>query len=98
MSLWIFNFSDKQIENGKKFLKGTIKTQPSYLKGRKGEIKKGNLFVNGRLVVPKSKQETFIRNKVLGGKVPMSRDGLYYYLSKISVGGSRAAIDKFLKA
>ena len=98
MSLWRFNFSDKQIENGKKFLKGTIKTEPSYLKGRKGEIKKGNLFVNGRLVVPKSKQETFIRNKVLGGKVPMSRDGLYYYLSKISVGVSRAAIDKFLKA
>ena len=98
MSLWRYNFSDANINKGKKFIKGTIKTEPSYLKGRKGEIKKGNLFVDGRLVVPKSKQETFIRNKVLGGKVPMSRDGLYYYLSKISVGVSRAAIDKFLKA
>ena len=97
-SLWRFNFTEKNVEKGKKFLKGTIKTAPSFLKGRKGEIKKGHLYVDGRIVVSKSKQETFIRNKVLGGKVPMSRDGLYYYLSRISVGVSRAAIDKFLKS
>ena len=97
-TLWRFNFTEKSIDKGKKFLKGTNKTEPSFLKGRKGEIKKGHLYVDGRLVVPKTKQETFIRNKVLSGKVPMSRDGLYYYLSKISVGVSRAAIDKFLKA
>ena len=97
-NLWRFNFTDKNVEKGKKFLKGTNKTEPSYLKNRKGELKKGNLYVDGRLVVSKSKQETFIRNKVLGGKVPMSRDALYYYLSKISVGVSRAAIDKFLKS
>ena len=98
MSLWRFNFTETNIEKGKKFLKGTNKTEPSFLKGRKGEIKKGHLYVDGRLVVSKKNQETFIRNKVLSGKVPMSRDGLYYYLSKISVGVSRAAIDKFLKA
>ena len=97
-SLWRFKFSEQNVEKGKKFIKGTNKTEPSFLKGRKGEIKKGNLYIDGLLVVPENKQETYLRNKVLGGKVPMSRDGLYYYLSKISVGVSRAAIDKFLKS
>ena len=98
MSLWRYNFSEKNVEKGKKFVRGINKTEPSFLKGRKGEIKKTKLYIDGLLVVPKEKQETYIRNKVLGGKVPLSRDGLYYYLSKISVGVSRAAIDKFLKS
>ena len=98
MSLWRYNFSEKNVEKGKKFVRGINKTEPGFLKNRKGEIKKGKLYIDGLLVVPKEKQETYIRNKVLGGKVPMSRDGLYYYLTKISVGVSRAAIDKFLKA
>ena len=98
MSLWRFNFSDINVEKGKKFVKGTIKKEPSFLKGRKGEIKNGKLYIDGKLVVSKSKQETFIRNKVLTGTVPMTRDGLYYHLSKISIGCTRAAIDKILKS
>ena len=86
------------MEKGKKFVKGLLKTEPSFLKGRNGTIKNGKLYIDKKLVVPKSKQTNFIRNKVLAGKVPMSRDSLYYYLNLMSVGVTRAAIDKYLKS
>jgi hypothetical protein len=54
--------------------------------------------LDNKLVVPKDRVDTFLRNKVLKGEVPMTRDGLYYFLSKSYAGISRAQIDKFLKA
>ena len=98
MSLWRYNFSTKNVDKGKRFLKGINKTEPSYLKGRKGEIKKGKLYIDGLQVVPTENVEDYIRKKVLGGRVPMSRDALYYFLSKNAIGVTRAAIDKLLKA
>ena len=58
MSLWRYNFSEKNVEKGKKFVRGINKTEPGFLKNRKGEIKKGKLYIDGLLVVPKEKQET----------------------------------------
>ena len=96
--MWRYNFSKKNVEKAKKKLNGSIQVGPSFLNKFKGSIKKGNLYLDDKLVIPKEKEVEFIRKKVLSGRVPMSRDSLYYYLNKISVGVSRAAIDKFLKA
>ena len=95
--MWRYNFSQAAVDKAKKFLNGKLKTGPNFLKKHKGEVKKGNLYLDGREVIPKGKQEAFVRDAVLGGTVPMSRDGLYYHLSKTTVGISRAAIDKILK-
>ena len=95
--MWRYNFSQKNVDKAKKYLKGTIKTPPPFLKKFKGTLKKGNLYLNDKLVIPKESEENYIRKKVLSGRVPMSRDSLYYYLKQISVGVSRASIDKFLK-
>ena len=96
--MWRYNLSRKNVDKAKRFLKGTLKTEPAILKKFKGTIKKGKLYLNDKLVIPKETEEDFIRSKVLSGRVPMSRDALYYYLNQISVGVSRASIDTFLKA
>ena len=93
-----YQFTEKSVEQAKKFIKTKSGVQPPFMKRFKGEIKKGNLYLDGKMVIPKEKVEEFLRKKMLSGRVPMSRDGLFYYLGRTTVGASRAAIEKFLKA
>lgn len=93
-----YSFDKTEISKAKKFLKKETDKKPSFLNKFQGSIKKGNLYLENKLVIPKEDAEKFLRKKVLGGTVPLSRDGLYYFLSKNFVGISRKMIDKFLKA
>ena len=94
-----YNFNKKNVDIAKQFLEGKGKTEPSFLKNFKGSIKDGQLYLDDKQVVPKEDGENYLRKRVLSGRVPMSRDGLYYYLQTTNVVGiSRAQIDKFLKA
>ena len=94
-----YNFNKKNVDNAKQFLEGKVKMEPSFLKRFKGTIKDGKLYLDNKLVVPTEDGEDYLRKRVLSGQVPMSRDGLYYYLKSTDVVGiSRAQIDKFLKA
>jgi len=94
-----YNFNKKNVDTAIKFLEKKGKTEPSFLKRFKGSVKEGQLYLDDKLVVPKEDGEAYLRKRVLSGRVPMSRDGLYYYLQTTNVVGiSRAQIDKFLKA
>ena len=93
-----YRFTKNNVDKAIKFLKGSEKKQPAFLKKYKGSVKDGNLFLNDARVIPKEEVESFLRKKVLTGKVPLSRDGLYYYLVKAKYAGvTRAQIDTFLK-
>ena len=48
-----FKFTKATIAQGVKYLKGTAKRQPNYLKVRKGTLKDGKLHLDGKLVVAK---------------------------------------------
>ena len=96
--MWRYDFTKANVEKAKRFLKGTIKTGPSFLSKYKGTIKKGKLHLEGRLVVPREEETDYLRKKVLAGRVPLARDSLYYFLSKSTVGVTRSGIEKFLKA
>ena len=94
-----YNFNKKNVDTAIKFLEKKGKTQPSFLKRFKGTVKEGKLYLDDKLVVAKEDAEEYLRKRVLSGRVPMSRDGLYYYLQTTNVVGvRRAQIDKFLKA
>ena len=93
-----YRFTKNNVDKAIKFLKGSEKKQPAFLKKYKGSVKDGNLFLDDARVIPKEEVESFLRKKVLTGKVPLSRDGLYYYLVKAKYAGvTRAQIDTFLK-
>ncbi len=93
-----YQFTKKNVNQAIKFLKGSEKKEPSFLKKFKGVVKNGLLYLDDKRVIPKEEVEEFLRKKVLGGKVPFSRDGLYYYLIKAGFAGvKRAQIDNFLK-
>ena len=93
-----YNFNEKNIAAAKKFLKKESDNEPSFLKKFKGTIKKDSLFLDDKRVIPREKIEYWLRKWVLSGKMPLTRDGLYYYIqSQNVVGIPRAAIDKFLK-
>ena len=94
-----YNFNKKNVDNAIKFLEGKGKIEPSFLKRFKGSIKEGQLHLDDKVVVPKEDAEDYLRKRVLSGRVPLTRDGLYYYLQSTNVVGiKRAQIDKFLKA
>ena len=94
-----YNFTKKNVDTAIKFLEKKGKTEPSFLKRYKGSLKEGKLYLDDKLVVPKEDGDKYLRERVLSGRVPMSRDGLYYYLQTTDVVGiTRAQIDKFLKA
>ena len=93
-----YNFNKKNVDNAIKFLEKKGKTQPSFLKRFKGAVKDDHLYLDDKLVVAKEDAEDYLRKRVLSGRVPMSRVGLYYYLQTTNVVGiTRAQIDKFLK-
>jgi hypothetical protein len=93
-----YRFTTKNIERAKSFLKDGKGSQPSFLKKYKGSVQKGQLYLDNKRVVPPADVDKILRQKVLSGKVPMTRDGLYYFLSKTWAGITRAKIDKFLKS
>ena len=92
-----YNFSMSNVTAAKKFLKGDAKREPSFLKRFKGTIVKGRLHLDGKLVVPKEKLETYLRNRIYAAKTPLSRDAAFYWISKDAVGVSRKSVDLFLK-
>ena len=93
-----FNFSEKNIKHAIDFLKGKSKIQQNFLKGRTASVKNGKLFINNKEVIPTKKVTEFVREKILSGEVPLSRDSLYYYLQQKYINIPRASIDKLLKA
>ena len=93
-----YRFTESKIKQAKEFIKTEKGTQPSFLKKFKGTIKKNKLYLDDKLVIPPKEVDAFLRKKILSGNVPLSRDGLYYFLSKTYAGVTRGAIFKFLKA
>ena len=91
-----YNFSDKSVNQAKKYLKSKLGPQPNFLKKYTGSVKKGKLYLNGLLVIPAEQKVAKLRQLVLSGEVPMTRDPLYHYLSKQMVGISRQDIQDFL--
>jgi hypothetical protein len=92
-----YRFNEKTIVAAKKFLKGEAKREPAFLKKFKGTVKEGKLYLDDKMVVPKEKVDTFLRNKIYEGKTPLSRDAAFYWISKNTVGVSRKAVDDWLK-
>ena len=92
-----YRFTEKTISAAKKFIKGDGKREPAFLKRFKGTVKDGKLYLDDKLVVPKEKVETFLRNKIYEGKTPLSRDAAFYWISKNTVGVARKAVDDWLK-
>ena len=92
-----FKFTKATIAQGVKYLKGTAKRQPNYLKVRKGTIKDGKLHLDGKRVVAKEDVESYLRDRIYKGGTPLSRDAAFYAISHDVTGISRAALDKFLK-
>ena len=95
--MWRYTFTKKNIDAAKAFLESKTGKEPAFLKKYKGTVKSGTLYLDGKEVIDSTKAETLVRNKVLSGKVPLSRDGLYYFFSKQTVGIRRAVIDNVLK-
>ena len=93
-----YKFTKATVTQGVKFLKGTAKRQPNYLKGRKGTLKDGKLHLDGKRVIPKEDVESYLRERIYKGATPLSRDSAFYAISRDVVGVSRAALDKFLKS
>ena len=93
-----FKFTKATITQGIKYLKGTAKRQPNYLKIRKGTLKDGKLYLDGKQVIAKDDVEDYLRKRIYKGGTPLSRDAAFYSISRDTTGVSRAALDKFLKA
>jgi len=73
--MWRYNLNQKNIDKAKKFLKGTNKTEPSFLKKFKGTIKKGHLYLDGKIVVPTIVHKNKVNNILnFGGKVEYHGD------------------------
>jgi len=96
--MWRYDFSKANIEKAIGYVKNKEGPQPSFLKKFKGSVKGGKLYLDGKQVIPSNDSEEFIREQVLSGKVPLTRDGLYYFMNQNFVGVRRAAIDKVLKS
>ena len=90
-------FTEKTITQAKNYLKGKSKTQPSFLKKYKGEVKGKYLYLEGKPVIQDGKEEAYLRNLILKGKTPLSRDSAYYNIAKKVVNISRQKIQNFLK-
>jgi len=90
-------FTVKTVLQAKNFLRGTAKKKPAFLEKYKGTLKKNNLHLDGKLVVPKEKVDSYLRNRIYRGKTPLTRDAAFYAISKNAVGVSRSAIQTFLK-
>ena len=82
----------------KEYLADNTKEKPSILSKHDGSIRKGKLFIGDKEAIAIEDSEKKIRDLVLSGKTPLSRDALFYFLSKTYYGISRAAIDKVLRS
>ena len=96
--MWRFKFTNASIDKAKEYLKTGTGRKPAFFKSHKGTVKNGKLYLDDLKVVPSEKIHKITRDLVLSGKVPLTRDALYHYLSKQMVGVRRAVIDKVLKA
>jgi len=92
-----YRFTKETVNRAKKFLKGTAKTQPDFLKKYKGEVKKNTLYLDGKKVITQDVVEPYLRKLIYKTSTPLTRDAAYYWISKSTIGISRAAIDAFLK-
>ena len=92
-----FNFTKATVAAGIKFLRGKAKRQPRYLKIRKGSVKDGKLYLDGKLVVPVEEVNSYLRDRIYRGGTPLSRDSAFYAIHQDVVGVGRKAVDHFLK-
>ena len=98
--MYRYNFSDKNVNDAIRFLKGVggKQAEPPFLKKHDVHVKNNKLFIDKREVIPTKHQVSFVRNKILSGEVPLARDSLYYFLQQKYINVPRAVIDKVLKA
>ena len=92
-----FRFTDSTVKQAKMYLKDGKGTQPAFLKRFKGHVKDGRLYLDDKMVVPRERVDSFLRNKIFAGKTPMSRDAAYYWIKQNTVGVSRSATETFLR-
>ena len=92
-----YRFTKENVAAAKNFLKTGKGKKPSFLNKFTGTLKKGFLMLDNKQVILPEQVDKLLRKKVLDGKVPMTRDGLHYYLKQFYAGVSRAKIDAFLK-
>ena len=91
-------YTTANVKQAIKFLKDSDTTPPTFMKRYKGTTKNGKLYLDGKRVVQTEQVATYLRTLVLGGKVPLARDSLFYFISRSVVGVSRDAVEKFLKS
>ena len=96
MSTWRYQFDQKTVDKAISSLKKGDKGPP-FLQRFKGTVKKNKLYLDDKLVIPREQVKDYLRDQLLSGTVPLSRDGLYYYLSKNVVGVPRAMIDEAVR-
>ena len=92
-----YNFNKITINKIKAYLKDDSKPKPSVLNKYSAKLKNGKLLLGGRELIALEDIDTYLRKLVTSGTVPLTRDGLYYYLSSRVAGISRMKIDNFLK-
>ena len=66
------------------YLKDNTKEKPSILSKHTASIRNGKVFLGDKEAVPIEDSEKKVRDLVLSGKTPLSRDALFYFLSKES--------------
>ena len=93
-----YNFTRASVASAIKFLKGKAKRQPNFLKIRKGTVKDGKLYLDGKRVVPREEVDDYLRDRIYKGATPLSRDSAFYSIFRDVIGVSRKAIDLFLKS
>ena len=62
-----YKFTKATVTQAVKFLKGTGKRQPNFLKKFKGTLKDGKLHLDGKRVIPKEDVESFLRERIYKG-------------------------------
>ena len=93
-----FHYTKDSVARGIQYLKDKKGVKSLFLERYKGNVKKGKLYLDNKLVIPDNEVEKYLRDEILKGeKVPLSRDAAYYYLTKQVVNVSRQKIEDFLK-
>ena len=82
----------------REYLKDNTKKKPSILSKHTASVRNGTVFIDDKEAIAVEDNEKKVRELVLSGKTPLTRDALYYFLSKKYYGISRSVIDKVLRS
>ena len=97
-----FKFPQAAVDAAKKFLKSKKGTAPAFITKFPGafKVRAGELYADGKRVVPTESREKFLRDTVYGKKseYPFGRDSLFAILKHEVMNVSKRDIEAFLNA